>query len=378
MTAATTPRRDIEALKRAHPIRAVLLAEGVQLSPAGPGTWKGCCPFHDDRRPSLLVDERDQHYHCFGCGAHGDAIGFVMRRRALGFAAACDRLAGGPAKPAPLPAGTPGETRASGAADRPAVRGARRWDRLPLDEQVVLNTAAALYHDRLWREQRAVAYLRARGIADWVIRACGLGYSDGHSLEAYLRRRSGLRVAQALGLLRASRSGDGGRPLREFFAGRIVVPELRGGRCIWLIGRSLTDQSDRPKYLALPGERPVLGFERAAGGPEAILCEGIFDYLTAVGWRLPAFSPCGTHLPPERLGFLRRAQVVYGVFDGDPAGAAAAERFGGVLGPRWRPLRLPDGLDLNDLGRRPDGRAEFFRLLAAARRQARAEVSHVP
>lgn len=124
---------------------------------------------------------------------------------------------------------------------------------------------------------------------------------------------------------------------------------------------------DRPKYLALSGERPVRGFERAVGRKEAILCEGVFDYLTAVSWRLPAFSPCGTHLPPGHLGFLARAERVFGVFDGDAAGDEAAERFGAQLGRRWRPLRLPDGIDLNELGLRPHGRDWFLRMLGAAR-----------
>ncbi len=116
--------------------------------------------------------------------------------------------------------------------------------------------------------------------------------------------------------------------------------------------------------------------ERAAGQREAFLCEGVFDFLTAVSWQLPAFSPCGTHLPAERLGFLAQAEVVYGVLDGDAAGRAAAERFGEQLGRRWRPLLLPEGCDLNDLGRRPGGRAEFFGLLAAARQARRREAPH--
>jgi len=109
----------------------------------------------------------------------------------------------------------------------------------------------------------------------------------------------------------------------------------------------------------------------AAGQREAFLAEGVFDYLTAVAWRLAAFSPCGTALPDERLGFLARADVVWGVLDPDDAGRAAAERFAGQLGWRFRPLALPDGCDLNDLGQRPDGKAVFFRLLAAAREEAR-------
>ena len=230
-----------------------------------------------------------------------------------------------------------------------------------------MNMAAAVYHHTLWREPRALAYLRERGIPDWVIRRCWLGYADGDSLERFLRPRRGLEVAQDLGLLQRPRRRGRTRPLRDVLAGRIVVPELRGGQTIWMIGRSLDESPSRPKYLALGGERPVLGFERAVGRKEAILCEGVFDYLTAVSWGLPAFSPCGTHIPAERLGFLARAERVFGVFDGDAAGDEAAARFGAQLGERWRPLRLPDGTDLNDLGRRPHGRDWFFRLLSAAR-----------
>src|SRR5581483_2370804 len=291
----------------------------------------------------------------------GDVIDFVARRENVSFTEACERLGAGPTSARPVP--------------RPPRRREpeRRWDRLGLEEQVVMNTTAAIYHHCLWREPRALGYLHERGIPDWVIRACALGYADGHSLEAYLRRRAGLRVAEELGLLRRPGRGDGGQALREFLAGRLVVPELRGSHCIWLIGRMLEDTSSRPKYLALGGERPVLGYERAAGQREVFLCEGIFDYLMAVSWRLAACSPCGTHLPAERLGFLARAERIYGVFDGDEAGRTAAARFGEQLGGRWRSLPLPEGCDRNDLGRRPGGPAEFFRLLAAARRAGPAE-----
>jgi DNA primase len=153
----------------------------------------------------------------------------------------------------------------------------------------------------------------------------------------------------------------------ELLSGRIVVPELRSSQCIWFIGRALQDDARCPKYLALPGERPILGLERVVGCKEVFLVEGVVDYLTAVAWHLPAFSPCGTHLPAERLGFLARARVVFGVFDGDDAGREATARFTRLLGSRFRPLELPDGCDLNDLAQHPDGRATFFRLLKTAR-----------
>jgi len=239
----------------------------------------------------------------------------------------------------------------------------------------VMNTACSLYQHSLWREPRALHYLRERAIPDLVIRGCALGYADGHSLEAYLRR-SGLRSAQALGLLRKPGQSDGGRPLAEFLAGRIVVPEIRAGQFVWFIGRDLREDTHRPKYLALSGDRPVLGLERAIGRREVFLVEGVFDYLTAVSWKLPAFSPCGTYLPRERLGFLARAAVIYGVLDGDDAGQRAAERFAQTLGRRFCPLRLPDGCDLNDLACRSHGRQQFFELVAAARRQWCTEHHH--
>ena len=108
--------------------------------------------------------------------------------------------------------------------------------------------------------------------------------------------------------------------------------------------------------------------KRARGRREVFLIEGVFDWLTAVSWGLPAFSACGTALPANRLGWLARTEVVWGVLDPDRAGNEGSERFGATLGRRWRPLSLPDGLDLNALGRQPGGRGRFFRLLADARR----------
>ncbi|MBI4496697.1 MAG: toprim domain-containing protein [Chloroflexi bacterium] len=365
MTAMIPIRYDVQALRRTRPLAAVITDYGIELRPSG-RALVGRCPFHDDQgRPNLHVYAENQSWYCFRCAVGGDVIDFVRRRENLSFGEACRRLEErSPATVSPPPAPHPASPRE------------RRWDRLTLEEQVVMNTACALYQHSLWREPRALAYVRGRGIPDWVIRQCALGFADGHSLEAYLRRRSGLRVAQDLGLLRKASGSGHASALPEFLAGRIVVPELRGGQCIWFIGRSIDDDAERPKYLALGGERPVLGMERAAGQREAFLCEGVFDYLTGVAWKLPAFSPCGTHLPAERLGFLARARVVYGVLDGDDPGRAAARRFAEQLGDRFQPLQLPDGCDLNDVSRQPEGQRNFFRLLAATRRQTRMEDTH--
>jgi DNA primase len=353
MTVPATPPFDLDAIKRTHPLADVLAEAGIELRRLGKDRFRARCPFHDDHEPSFLVDERDGHFHCFGCQAHGDVIDFVRRYHGVSFAEACQHLTTQPIQP-------PGRQSA-------VRRGSpeRRWDRLTLEQQMVMNTAGALYRHALWREGKALDYARRRGLPDWLIRQCALGYADGHNLESYLRRRSGLRIAQELGLLRK----DG----TEFLHDRLVVPEMRAGQFVWFIGRSIDDTERAPKYLALPGERPILGYERAAGQREVFLCEGVFDLLTALSWNLPAFSPGGTSLPADRLGFLARARVIYGVLDGDQPGRVAAEACRAMFGNRWRPLSLPEDSDLNDLGRQPDGRATFFALLNAPRQESRLE-----
>jgi len=363
MACRTSTRYDIERLRRDYPVAEVLARYGIELRAVG-RSLVGRCPFHaDGGRPNLHVYPESQRWFCYRCSVGGDAIDLIRRQEHLGFVEACQRLVGW-SPHLPIRASAPSPQRE------------RRWDRLTLEEQVVMNTACGLYQHALWREPRALEYLRERGIPDSVIRRCSLGYADGHSLEAYLRRCSGLHTAQDLGLLRQPGHGDGERPLAEFLAGRIVVPEIRAGQCLWFIGRDLRDDAHRPKYLALSGERPVLGLERAVGRRAVFLVEGVFDYLTAVSWKLPTLSPCGTYLPPDRLGFLSRAEVIYGVLDGDEAGQDAAERFGRILSPRFCPLRLPDGCDLNDLACQPRGRQQFFELLATSRRKQSAENHH--
>ena len=86
-------RIDAAALKRDHPLPALLAASGVRLSPAGPGRWKGRCPFHDDHRPSLRVHPERNVWYCDPCGAGGDALAFVMRHEELGFAEAVREVA---------------------------------------------------------------------------------------------------------------------------------------------------------------------------------------------------------------------------------------------------------------------------------------------
>ena len=107
-----------------------------------------------------------------------------------------------------------------------------------------------------------------------------------------------------------------------------------------------------------------------AGRAVAYVVEGPFDWLAAVHWGLPAFAICGTHFPIDRLPALSAAVAIYGVFDPDRAGQSAAERFAPQIGTRWRPIRLPNGLDLAELAALGETGRETFRVLVGRARAA--------
>ncbi len=230
--------------------------------------------------------------------------------------------------------------------------------RLSLDDRMVLTAARGVYHETLLHHPGARAYLAARGIPEQVVRRCRLGYADGAALRPSLERhRLGVRRATELGLL-WPRGG-------ETLAGRIVVPELRGGQCVWMLGRAL-DEGQEPKYVGLSLPKPILGHDRVQGRRWVMVVEGAFDYLTGVGWGLPVCALLGTHVRAERLAVLERAERVALVFDQDAPGQQAAAALAARLGPRATSVSLPDGVkDLSELGVRPAGRAWLTARLGA-------------
>jgi len=357
---------DIDGIKQRNPIEEVVAGHGVALRRSGTHLM-GLCPFHQDEHPSLVIYPETRSFYCFGCGASGDVIDFVRRAEGLSFVEALERLGGhrdgqtSPAvqaahSPPPLPVGPdPGQ-------------GAAFSDRLSLDDRMTLTAASGVFHETLLHTPKALQYLEERGISMPVVRRCQVGYSDGRSLRRYLqRRRLSLRRATEMGLF-WPRHGRG-----ETMAGRIVVPELRAGQCIWMLGRALDDDR-QPKYWGLSLPKPILGYERVRGRPRVLVTEGAFDYLTGVSWGLPICALLGTQVRAGRLAFLERARRVLIVFDSDEPGRQAAAELAERLGPRARVVRLPEGVkDLNDLARRTDGRAAFFALAKEADRGAGGE-----
>ncbi|MCY4639683.1 MAG: CHC2 zinc finger domain-containing protein [Chloroflexi bacterium] len=346
-------RIDIEQLKRRHPIAEVVRRHGVELRGRG-RRLTGRCPFHEDRTPSFCVYPETESFHCFGCGASGDVIDFVRRTEDLGFREAALRLGGGAANgttvatPPPPP-----RTRVPEEADRAPA--------LSLDDRLILTAACELYHETLLETPEALRYLDERGVQPWLRERCRLGASDGRSLVPYLkRRRLSLKRAGELGLLFPS--GD------ETMAGRIVVPELRGAHCGWMVGRA-PDGGPGPKYRGLSLPKPLLGHE--PGRRRLFLTEGPFDWLTLTGWGLAACALLGTQPGRGALRLLERARSVVLVMDSDEAGRDAARKLAGALGARARVLELPPGVkDVSELGARPGGRETFFGLLDAERRGA--------
>ena len=240
----------------------------------------GLCPFHHEKTPSFYVVEDKNFFHCFGCGAHGDAIGFVMRAENLDFLEAVEKLAAEAG--VAVPQATPEEHEK-----------ARRQKTL----LEILDAAAALYETRLWSPAGAAArdYLAARGLDPETIRRFRLGWApeDRQTLRRALAAECGEPLLVEAGLLHQPEDGE---PF-DYFRGRVMFPiGDRAGRVIAFGGRVLGD--GQPKYLNSP-ESPVFekgrvlyGWSAAraasAEGRPAIVTEGYMDViaLNRAGYRL--------------------------------------------------------------------------------------------
>ncbi|MBL6453852.1 DNA primase [Belnapia sp. T6] len=296
--------------------------------------WKGCCPFHNEKTPSFYV--YDDHFHCFGCGAHGDAITFLMRAEGASFPEAVERLAGeaGLEVPKPTPQAAERERRAR-------------------DLYGVLAAAEAAFRRRLMLPEGrpALDYLRRRGLTDATIARFGLGWSgEGRGALAADLKAEGITPDQlvAAGLMKPR---DPDRPeagLVDLFFNRVIFPiRDRRGRTISFGGRILGD--GQPKYVNGPEtdlfhkRRNLYGLdlarEGAFRGAPVLVVEGYMDVIALhqAGFA-GAVAPLGTALTAEQL------EALWGVspepvlcFDGDAAGARAAAKTAELALPLLAP-----------------------------------------
>ncbi len=317
----------------------------VPLKRAG-REFQARCPFHEEKTPSFTVSPQKQFYHCFGCGAHGSAIGFMMNYEGLEFPDAVEELARHAGLKVP----------------REAARGPKKSN----DLYDILDAAAGFYADRLKEHQPAIDYLKARGLSGEVAREFGIGYAPA-GWDALLSALGTNDEKRTL-LKRAGMLSEGNRGPYDKFRNRIMFPiHDRRGRVIAFGGRALDD--DGPKYLNSPETelfhkgRELYGLylaRRRQGRMDRILVtEGYTDVVALAQFGISnAVATLGTATTSDQTQHLFRAadEVVF-CFDGDEAGRKAAwralEATLPVLreGKQARFLFLPEGEDPDSMVR---------------------------
>ncbi|WP_075881598.1 DNA primase [Vreelandella massiliensis] len=346
-----------------------VVGERVQLKKAG-RNYSGLCPFHQEKTPSFTVSADKQFYHCFGCGAHGNALRFLMEYDKLPFPEAVEQLAGRLGLEVP----------------REGANDPREHEREKKRKQGVnlLELAASFYRERLMMQegQSAKRYLADRGLSPEVIKTYGIGYAPPgwEALKQHLGERGVSEAVQVeYGLL--IHREDTGRSY-DRFRDRVMFPirDLRG-RTIAFGGRVLGD--GKPKYLNSP-ETPVFhkgrelyGLYEARQAPEKleqlVMVEGYMDVVALSQFGIHnAVATLGTATTEEHLKRLFRLvnRVVF-CFDGDRAGRQAASRALETALPQMidgreaRFLFLPEGDDPDDLVRREGAQAFKDRVTCA-------------
>ena len=341
----------LDELRIRTPIVSVI-GRRVKLARSG-RHWKGCCPFHGEKTPSFYVYE--DHFHCFGCGAHGDVISFVMQLEGKTFLEAVETLASSAGLE--IPAYQKEE-------DRRATVHTRSL------EEVLIMTQE-IWADSLYTPegQEGLNYLLQRGLSYETLRSFGIGWAStrrGHLMEALQRKGVSPEKMAEAGLIRCD---EAGKPKGDLFWKRVIFPiHDYKGRLISFGGRLIAE--GQPKYLNGPdtslfSKRKVLfAFDRARAAlqasrrvgekpPDLLVVEGYMDVIALhqAGF-VGAVAPLGTALTTEQLHALWQvASVPILCFDGDRAGRKAAMRAMEVALSHLRPecsLRiclLPEGED---------------------------------
>lgn len=298
-----------------------IIDEQVPLKKGG-ANYMACCPFHKEKTPSFSVSPTKQFYHCFSCGAHGSAIGFVMEHQGLSFPEAVQFLADRVGMVVP---------KVRGQNDNPEVRAERKKKQQTLEETAA--AAADFYAQQLKFNPAAKAYLDKRGLSAEVIAHYGLGYApDGWQPLAQV-----FQLYPNTALVDTGMVIDNEGRYYDRFRHRIMFP-IRNprGQVIGFGGRVLDDS--KPKYLNSP-DTPLFDkgknlyglYEGRAAVKEAeriLVVEGYMDVVAlaqfGVGYGVAAL---GTATTAEHVKILmRQADSIYFCFDGDSAGRKAAWR----------------------------------------------------
>ncbi len=349
-----------ELIARANIVEVI--GSRIALKKAG-REYKACCPFHSEKTPSFWVSPEKQFYHCFGCGAHGTVLSFLMEHDRLPFPEAVEELASSLGIPVPRDESRPGERTGDTGGASGRSRDASLYD--------LMGQVARFYCETLKGSERAGQYLAKRGLNREIIERFSIGYAP-NSWNEVLRRFGGSeesrRQLAELGLIiqsERSATSEGGR-FYDRFRDRIMFPIRDGrGRVIAFGGRVL-DQGE-PKYLNSPETalfhkgRELYGLYEARQSRTALsrllVVEGYMDVVRLHQFSIPyAVATLGTATTPEHLKriFQLVPEVTFS-FDGDRAGRAAAWRAlenslpEALEGREIRFLFLPEGEDPDTL-----------------------------
>jgi DNA primase len=328
--------------------------------------WKGLCPFHGEKTSSFYVVPDKKMFHCFGCGASGDAIKFVMQMEGRSFREAVEQLANEAGVDLTPP--DPEEAR----------RSARR---AALGE---VNEKACTFYERvLWEHPKgevAREHLRQRGITEDTARAWRLGYAPDRwdsLVKSQALKGVDARLVEEAGLIVPRQKGAG---FYDRFRGRLMIPIRDSGRTVGFGGRLLEGTSEA-KYLNSP-DTPLyqkgltlFGLDRARtpirDRQTVLFVEGYFDVIGLhQGAVTNVVATCGTALTDKHIELVRRAgaQSVIFLFDGDTAGERAAFRASQIAiaaSISARVLMPPPGEDPDELLARV-ARLGFDELLVAS------------
>lgn len=329
-----------------------LVSTRTELRRAGPRSYEGLCPFHDERTPSFSVEPLEKVYYCFGCQASGDVFTFVQETEGVDFKGALELLADRAGIELQLEREDPKE----------AQRRARRERLLEL-----LTRTASYYERYLWESgeaSHARSYLEGRGLGKEMLERFRVGYAPSAWDRVLLAsRRGGFSEAELYETGLAQRSQER-RDLYDRFRSRIMFPlaDLRG-RVLGFGARAMRD-GQRPKYLNTSDNdvyhkgRHLYGGNLARGqaakAGEVIVCEGYTDVIALhqAGFE-NAVGLMGTALTDEQVGELgRMAQTVLLALDADSAGQEAmlkASRLAARRKLELRVVELPAGADPAEL-----------------------------
>ena len=369
----------IDRIRSANPLEAVLADRGIELRKKG-RVLVARCPFHEEKTASFTVTPPKGLYHCFGCGARGDVIGFITKKDKVGFPRAMEiltRRAGLDLKELMTehPAAPPVVPHVNGVNGHghevPQIETAVERDSLALGHPAMtrrlLGSVVEHYHRTFCERPDAQEYLKARGLVDpELLKAWKVGYADGSLLKTLPKSGEVRDGLIALGVITV----EG----RELMGGCVVLPLPDPLSAAWinLYGRGV--KSDRHCYLRGP-LRGVFNFQAARTGEEVILTESVIDacsfHQAGVSNAIPLYGING--FTSDHLDLLKREGVKRAVLalDNDEAGRRATESVKEKLiaaGIEARAVEWPDGVkDANEV--LVSWSAELLREIASGPRQ---------